>query len=211
MKHIVSYVKCDVKGFKALIAQYPGLQEVLDESVADYEALYHREGLDFHLAYAANIEATFTPFFGMIIEHLEALFGGGDSRIAAVMLWHFCEEIEHRSSALTVYDHVVGKRFYRLGQLRKVVKHIGANVAKIHEGFRKHVPGCPEGGSKGAFLPVPGPAMRRMLLGVFESQMPWHNPANGRVPAYYSDWRSSYESGGDMTALHEFAPQLASA
>ncbi len=192
---------------KALVGRYPGLQDVLDESVAGFEALYASEDLPFHLAYAANIEATFTPLFGTIIENRDALFSGGDPRIAALMLWHFCEEIEHRNSALKIYNHVVGDRFYRTKQLKKVFGHIGANAAKINAGFRKHVPEIPESAHQSAVkaLPIPFAHKARLILGILESQTPWHNAEKSRVPAYYKTWRGRYEQGQDMSVLNDLS------
>lgn len=198
------------KHVKALVGRYPGLQKVLDESIAGFDAIYKDEDLHFHLAYAANIEATFSPLFGMFMEQRHRLFGGGDPRISALMLWHFCEEIEHRSAALDIYNHVVGKRMFRLKMLRKVFGHIVANAAQITEGFRRNMPDVPQAAYKGAFAAIPRPAMARMLLGVAASQMPWHNPAKRPVPAYYGAWRERYDSGEDMSALHDFpAPATA--
>lgn len=187
------------KHIKALLDRYPGLQDVLDGSVARYDELYRTEDLHFHLAYAANIEATFTPLFGTIIEHREALFKGGDPRITALMLWHFCEEIEHRSSALMIYNHVVGSRFHRMKQMRKVLNHIRTDAMAIHAGFAQCVPDAPKAGTTGAFDQMPKWARRRMILGVLKSQMPWHRPERGRVPAYYHEWLGRYGRGEDMT------------
>jgi predicted metal-dependent hydrolase len=197
------------KHIKALLTRYPGLQEVLDGTVNSYDALYRSESLDFHLSYAANIEATFTPLFGTIINHREALFSGGDSRITALMLWHFCEEIEHRSSALKVYNHVVGNRLFRLKKLPKVIGHIKADAMAIHAGFARHVPDAPEGATKGAFERIPTWPKTKMILGILESQMPWHRPERGHVPPYYNDWQQRYGRGEDMTVAHELSSPLA--
>lgn len=199
------------KHLKALVERYPGLQQVYDESAQGFEDIYNQEDLHFHLAYAANIEATFTPLFGTIIEHREKLFGGGDPRISALMLWHFCEEIEHRSSALAVYNHVVKNRFYRTRNFRKVLRHIGSNAKRITKGFRKQFPEIPEEAYKGALMSIPKLARWRMGFGVLESQMPWHNPLRGRIPAYYRTWRAGYERGEDMSALHDLGLLPASA
>ena len=197
------------KHIKALLGRHPGLQGVLDASLDRYDQLYKSESLHFHLAYAANIEATFTPLFGTIIEHRKALFGGGDPRVSALMLWHFCEEIEHRSSALKIYTHVVGNRLFRIRQLRKVLNHIKIDVQAIHAGFAEHVPGAPNCGTKGAFARIPAWPRTRMIMGIIELQMPWHNPARGHVPDYYGAWRARYERGEDMTELRDLAPQFA--
>ena len=62
-----------------------------------------RAKIEFHLAYIANLEATFTPLFKMVFDNRRQLFEGGDERIGTLMLWHFVEEIEHRSSALRIH------------------------------------------------------------------------------------------------------------
>ena len=101
-----------MKHARALIAQYPGLQSILDRCQESYDAQLESEPLEYHLAYAGSMEAIFTPFFKMVLDNREILFKGGDERLASMLLWHFCEEIEHRSSALMVFDHVVGSYWY---------------------------------------------------------------------------------------------------
>ncbi len=41
--------------------QYPGVKGVVDDAVASYDIVLEREPLEFHLAYIADLEATFTP------------------------------------------------------------------------------------------------------------------------------------------------------
>lgn len=38
-------------------------------------------------------------------------FAPGDARVASLFMWHFVEEIEHRSSAPILYDAVVRDRW----------------------------------------------------------------------------------------------------
>ena len=45
----------------------------------------------------------------MMLDNEETLFRPGDDRVASLFMWHFVEEVEHRSSALVIYDAVVGK------------------------------------------------------------------------------------------------------
>jgi len=47
----------------ALIAQHPGLAEVIPELDRSYDELLRTQPLKYHLAYIADIEATFTPLF----------------------------------------------------------------------------------------------------------------------------------------------------
>jgi predicted metal-dependent hydrolase len=190
------------KHVAALIAKYPGLQAALDASIANFEELWKAAPLNYHLAYTANIEATFMPLFGTIIEHRDALFAGGDPRMSSLMLWHFCEEIEHRSSALKIYNHVVRNPWYRLYHLRGVFTHVGKNAARLVEAFKQHVPEA-HGVKAGAGLArLPKPVRAKMSRGIFMSQMPWHNPVRAKMPDYYAEWRARYEAGEDIRTAY---------
>lgn len=88
----------------------------------------------------ANIEATFPALFGLIIDHCQPLFGSGDERVASLMLWHFAEEIEHRSSALRIYEEVVGSRWYRTRVMRESLSHMGGLFQGVLDDFRTQLP-----------------------------------------------------------------------
>ena len=125
---------------RALAAQHPGVKGVLDDAVAAYDALLDAEPLEFHLAYIADLEATFTPLFTMMLNNRATLFEPGDDRVASLFLWHFVEEVEHRSSALRIYDAVVGKPWYRLRVMPRVFGHAEGVFTGIMQGFDAHVP-----------------------------------------------------------------------
>jgi hypothetical protein len=88
----------------------------------------------------ADLEATFTPSFKLFLDNDEVLFRPGDERVASLLLWHFFEEVEHRSSALVIYDVVVGRSWYRIRALPGVVKHLLHVLAIIANGVNEHVP-----------------------------------------------------------------------
>jgi predicted metal-dependent hydrolase len=123
-----------------LIKQYPGLQETLDEAIASYDQLIATKSLEWQLAYTADLESTFTPIFKVMLDHEDELFRPGDERVSSLFLWHFCEEIEHRSSGLIVYDAVVPNPWYRVRVSRAVFRHVMAMYRLILAGFEKHVP-----------------------------------------------------------------------
>ena len=125
---------------KALIAQFPDLADTLAKANAMYDDLFEREGLDYHLAYIADLEATFTPLFKMIFDNRASFFAGGDDRVGTLFLWHFAEEIEHRSSALIVQRHITPDPRYRLRQLRRVLAHVAKVFDGVLAGFEQHVP-----------------------------------------------------------------------
>jgi hypothetical protein len=193
----------------ALIARYPGLQTALDKIVLHFDKVYEEKSLQYHLAYAGGLESIFTPNFKMMIDNRDALFGGGDARVASLFLWHFCEEIEHRRSALMVYDEVVGKYWYRLGNFLSHMKHVGAGIELLEREFKQHVPGVPDEYYSGpSYKSVPLGERVLAVIGVLASQMPWHRAESQKIPAYFYEWNDRYERGEDMTQVYGRVNQL---
>ncbi len=124
----------------ALVAQYPGLAEVTADLERRFDHLIDTRPLEYHLAYAAGIEATFTPTFNMWLRHRDVLFDNGDPRVAPLFLWHLVEEIEHRSSAYDIYNAVVPDPWYRLRMLPSVLGHMLGCHTAICRGIDAHVP-----------------------------------------------------------------------
>jgi len=75
-----------------------------------------------------------------MLDHEDVLFRPGDDRVASLFLWHFCEEVEHRSSALVVFDAVVDDRWYRTRATRRTFRHVMSVYRNILRGFEEHVP-----------------------------------------------------------------------
>ena len=206
--------------YRALVRRWPGLKETMDEVVASYDRLTATKPLAWRLAYTAVIENTFTPYFKVFLDHEDKLFEPGDERVASLFLWHFVEEIEHRSSALMVYDAVHGDFPYRLRTIGAVVKHLGEIVAIVSRGFQKHVPAS-DGGNYGRLLPagltpramvsaarsarrmtepnqatyagVPKREFLAMLVGLVRSQGPSHDPAYENLPTFAGRWFNRYD------------------
>lgn len=204
----------------ALIAQHPGLQRTLDEMTALYDDLYAAEPLEFHLAYIADVEATFTPLFGLFLDHRGLLFEGGDSRVASLFLWHFAEEIEHRSSAFIVYNAVVPSRTFRLRMIPKVARHLEQLGRVAARGINEHVPlehrlvdagrgttrSRPgEPAPPALFAGVPRRAKLRMLARLLLSQLPWHDPKDEPLPPFAAEWARAYDEGRDVTDWYRAA------
>jgi predicted metal-dependent hydrolase len=190
------------KHVKALIERYPGLQVALDRLVAHFDALYAAKDLKYHLAYAGGLESIFTPSFTLLLDNRDVLFGGGDARVASLLLWHFCEEIEHRSAALNVYNHVEGDYLYRIRNFSNFMKHVNEGIAILTEEFKKSVPDVPHelyGAKMKSTLPLSG--RLRSAFGIFMSQMPWHNSDHAKLPLYYAEWMKQYQSGADVTQI----------
>ena len=199
---------------KALVDRYPGLQGAVDLAVAHFDDLYNRRDLRYHLAYAAGLEGTFTPLFRTIIDYRDRLFRDGDARVASLFLWHFCEEIEHRSSAVNVYDHLVGDNLYKVRMFPSVLQHANQGFDLLMREFRSHVPHvgtADQYGSRTARLfglranPLPTIPVRdqlrtawRALASIRRSYDHEHQP----IPAWAETWFDHYARGDDMTQFY---------
>lgn len=213
---------------KALIKAYPGLRETVDECNAMFDKMAAEKSLDYRLAYTADLEATFTPVFKLMLDHDDTLFAPGDDRVASLFLWHFVEEVEHRSSALIIYDHVINDPWYRMRMAPSIFKHVMSVIKVACEGFNRHVPmadrkvdalslfstyrgkqawrrrmpfGWPadEGPVVDAFKHLPKREMATAVAGIIRSQLPNHKPAHEKIPVLANEWFARYDDGYDVT------------
>jgi predicted metal-dependent hydrolase len=212
----------------ALIQRYPGLQETLDAIMASYDHMTNTKPLAYRLAYIADLEATFTPSFRFLLDNEDIMFRPGDDRVASLLLWHMVEEVEHRSSALIIYNAVVGRRLYRLRILPSVIRHIMEALVPIYiNGVNAHVPEkdrvvdlrvmsvswrvrdqlrsltsrdlLGRNVTPPMLKNVDRKDKRRALRGLILSQNPYFDPANEALPSFAGEWFDRYEHGDDVT------------
>lgn len=213
---------------KGLIKAYPQLQETLDDVIGAYDKLTAETSLKYRLAYTADLEATFTPVFKLMLDNDSTLFQPGDDRVASLFIWHFVEEVEHRSSALKIFSSIVGSDVYRMRMAPSIFRHV-LHVIKIAcEGFNRHVPlderkidalamfashrraqhlkkWTPlvsfedHGPMPRAFDHLPIGEQLTALVGVVRSQLPKHNPDHEKLPELADRWFERFEDGYDVT------------
>jgi predicted metal-dependent hydrolase len=216
------------KHMMALTQRYPELEKCYEDACMAYDKLIDERPIEFHSAYIANLEATFTPLFKVMLDNRNVLFGGGDQRVASLMMWHFVEEIEHRSSGLTLCKHISPNPWYRVKHFRATSRHVGALAQTVAETFDGVVPSEDRGASakelmsKGLmtrelkyrlpggrgrrgdgppsiFQDVPSTQLAKMLWRLWLSQTPYHDPANQPLPGWADTWMQEYARGTDMT------------
>lgn len=234
LKQEAQHAAAHRKHMLALIERYPDLEQCYADACAAYDALLDQEPAEFHLAYIANLEATFTPLFKVLLDNRDALFGGGDPQVAALMLWHFVEEIEHRSSGLMLSRYLSPSPWYRIRHVRRTFAHVAGVADGIAQGFDRIVPFAERGAStrellSGAFLtgelrqrlglrrngsaaptifgPVPTRELLAMLWRLALSQTPYHDPADQPLPAWADTWMRAYENGVDMRTFVAGQPE----
>lgn len=91
---------------------FPGLQPLEEELDADYRRFTRSKSLRFNLAYAEGFEALTSAMarvqIGQDLSHWHPA-------AADLWMWHLLEELEHRTVAFDVYEHVCGNYAYRCG------------------------------------------------------------------------------------------------
>ena len=94
-----------LSGFHALEDLEKDLQE-------DYLRFTRTRSLRFNLAYAEGFEALTTAFALFSLEEPDEMLGHSPGE--ELLRWHAIEELEHRTVAFDVYQHVCRGYFYRL-------------------------------------------------------------------------------------------------
>ncbi len=212
----------------ALTARYPELEQCYVDACDAYDRLLDERPIDFHMCYIANLEATFTPLFKVMLDNRDALFGGGDRRVASLMMWHFVEEIEHRSSGLLLCRHINPNPWYRVKHFRATSRHVATLAQAVAVTFDRVVPFEDRGAStrelmsKGLmtrelkyrlpltrnrrddgppsiFADVPSNQLVKMVWRLWLSQTPYHDPADQPLPDWAGTWMRAYDRGTDMT------------
>lgn len=218
---------------KALIRRYPGLQNTLDAVLGEYDVLTEATSLNYRLAYTADLEATFTPVFKLMLDNEATLFAPGDDRVASLFLWHFVEEVEHRSSALIIFDALVGNEGYRVRMAPSIFAHVMKVIRIACAGFNQHVPlkdrqvdslsmfashrakqkvltlfvpYLSKGTMPRAFDGLPLKEQLTALAGAARSQMPRHKPEHEKLPALADEWFKRYDEGYDCTRWYSATP-----
>ena len=52
--------------------------------IGEFDSLTASTSLEYRLAYTADLEATFTPVFKLMLDHDATLFAPGDDRVASL-------------------------------------------------------------------------------------------------------------------------------
>jgi predicted metal-dependent hydrolase len=148
------------------------------------------------------VEATFTPYFKVFLDHEDKLFRPGDERVASSFIWHFVEEIEHRSSALLVYDAVHDGYPYRVKTIGGVIKHVSGLLSIISSGFQWHVPKeeASHELTRAGQDTYAGVEVLGMLAGLVRSQGPNHNPESEKLPDLVGRWFKKYNANPKIAA-----------
>ena len=153
------------KKFNATIrrAGFPGLEALEQELSDDYRRFTSTKSLRFNLAYAEGFEALTMN----AVKHMMEPNGFGDDLPVFMQMveWHFVEELEHRTVAFDVYDHVCGGYFYRLVVGAWAQWHFTRWIRRVTNYMLKANPQPKRGAKKVAKGMEAGPSIRSASVG----------------------------------------------
>jgi predicted metal-dependent hydrolase len=169
------------------LSGFVGLASLEAEVEADYQRFTRSKSLRFNLAYAEGFEAFTTALSRFSFE--SKLLDRLHPAVRDLFLWHLVEELEHRTVAFDVYEHVCGGYFYRFGIAlyaqwhlnRFVLRVMDAMLSADGEAFRKKY-----GGRVAAWTRTH--TLRRQKVTMFfpkvlATYLPWYSPHNVAMPA----------------------------
>jgi len=93
-----------------ITADQPALKRIERWLAVSYCWLRRHMSREFNVAFAAGFEAIAFAAARWIDSNRRELFAGADPTISSLFLWHLAEEVEHKSVAFDVWEHVDGNR-----------------------------------------------------------------------------------------------------
>lgn len=178
--------------------ELPKLEQYMADSFAGF---LKNKSLAFHLTYAAGFESMALAVGHWLINDREFLFGGADTRVASLILWHFVEEIEHKNAALDVYNAVVGKYFYRVYGLLYASFHIMFHSRRAYRSMLKADGLWYDPRSRFRLWRMVGRFLRLVLPHMVVCAVPGHDPRRIADPAWATQWITAFRKGAPQVPL----------
>lgn len=186
---------------RALHPSYEALRPLEEEFDRELKDWTRTKPLKFKLAYAEGFESMTSAMSRAQFE--VGLYDRTGSPLADLAKWHVMEELEHRSVAFDIYEHVVGSWPYRLKQSLWSQRHYFGWVKRF-----KDVLMAPQADLIAAYQTPEIVAarkaynkhyLRRGLPRLLGTYMPWYNPAKVDLPEAFQAARRHYSAAA--TAL----------
>jgi len=174
------------------------IKELEAEIEASYQRYTRTKSLRFNLAYAEGFEAFTTALSRFSFE--SKLLDRVHPAARDLFLWHLVEELEHRTVAFDVYEHVYGGYFYRLfvgffaqWQLNRFVLDVTDAMRGVdREAFRKKY-----GGRGTAWTRTRAFRWQKLTMffpKVLATYLPWYTPHEIEMPASARELADHYSA-----------------
>lgn len=160
------------------MAEFPELAGLEAELDADYRRFSEERSLKFNLAYAEGFEALTTAAARYSFESRQ--FERMHPAARVLFSWHLIEELEHRTVAFDVYDHIYGDYFYRLRWGLFAQRHMLSWIHRVACHLEEHTDarsrfGGPAG-RRARLRAQSWRALRGLVPKVLATYTPWYTP-----------------------------------
>jgi predicted metal-dependent hydrolase len=169
------------------LGRFEALRELEAAIEADYQHFTRSRSLRFNLAYAEGFEAFTTALsrFSFETKLLDRLHPAARD----LFLWHLVEELEHRTVAFDVYEHVCGGYVYRLAvglfaqwHLNRFVLRAAAAMRDIdRDAFRAKYGGQAQARARTRALRWQ--KLTFLVPKIIATHFPWYSPHKIDMPA----------------------------
>lgn len=186
---------------RQLVPGFAALKPIELELDAEFKQFSKEKPLKFNLAYAEGFEGMTSAMSRTQLE--TGMFDRIDSPLADLAKWHIMEEIEHRTVAFDIYEHVVGSYPYRLRMGLWSQGHFikwGTRLAKVmKDADPETMARFQQPEIVAARKAFNARFWRRGIPRVLQTYMPWYDPRQVDLPDAFQIARRRYT--GLATAL----------
>jgi predicted metal-dependent hydrolase len=180
---------------------YPELKGIEAEMKEEFTDFEKNRSLKFNLAYACGFESMALAMGHWLVKDRDYLFGGSDTRVASLILWHFVEEIEHKNVAFDVYQAVYGNYFYRVYGTIFATLHVMKFSRKAYQAMLKKdgMWGSPR--SRWNLLKMQLRFFTNMIPPTLSACLPGHHPSEVKDPKWCLDWIETHKQDESQLAV----------
>lgn len=171
---------------------YTELLQVEAQMKKEFAEFDENRSLKFNLAYACGFESMALGIGHWLVKDREYLFGGSDTRVASLILWHFIEEVEHKNVAFDAYQAVYGNYFYRVYGTFYATAHVVKFSRRAYQAMLKKDGLWGSFRSRWALMKMITRFFVNMIPPMFSVCSPWHHPSRVKDPQWCQDWVETY-------------------
>ena len=180
---------------------YTELLDVEAQMTEEFAEFDQNRSLKFNLAYACGFESMALGIGHWLVRDREYLFGGSDTRVASLILWHFIEEVEHKNVAFDAYQAVYGNYFYRVFGTFYATAHVVKFSRRAYQAMLKRDGLWNNLRSRWTLLKVIKRFFANMIPPLLSACVPWHHPSQVKDPQWYKDWLATYGQHEDAVVV----------
>ena len=188
---------------RALVKRYPDLADTPNHVQALCDDLFDGRSLKARLGFAAVLEGVLPAVGRHMIVTRQSLFAGADRRVSALMLWHFCEEIEHEATGVQLYRHLYPGS-WRAARIPLALRFVAQFTRLMEAKFSDHA-SAPERSRRWSRDPHWG-QIRTLIRRAALSPWPNHKPGSEPLPRWAADYLERVEVTGDPVASLDLGP-----